>query len=49
MVKHNQTIRQQFADEFFELFDHYIGLACKGLKRNILKYYIKLKNGDTIY
>ena len=30
MVKHIQKIRRQFADEFFE-FDHFVGLALKGL------------------
>ena len=27
--KHNQT---QFAEELFEWFDHFVGLALKGLK-----------------
>ena len=31
MVKHTQTIHPQFADELFELFDHFVGLAPKGL------------------
>ena len=33
MVKHTHIIRQQFADELFEcVFDHFVGLAFKGLK-----------------
>ena len=34
MIKHTQTIRRQFADELFELFGHFVGLALKGLKNN---------------
>ena len=30
-VKHNQTIRRQIADKLFEMFDHFVGLALKGL------------------
>ena len=30
MVKQAETIRRQFADESFE-FDHFVGLALKGL------------------
>ena len=31
MVKHTQTIRLQFSDKL-SLFDHFVGLALKGLK-----------------
>ena len=31
MVKHTQTIRRQIADELYEMFDHFVGLALKGL------------------
>ena len=31
MVKHTQTIRRQFADE--SVFDHFVGLALKGLTK----------------
>ena len=31
MVKHNQTIRRQFADELFECVDHFVILALKVL------------------
>ena len=31
MVKHTQTIRWQFADELFDVFDDFVGLALKGL------------------
>ena len=32
MVKHTKTIHRQFADELFECFDHFVGLALKELK-----------------
>ena len=33
MVKHTQTVRRQIADELFvSVFDHFVGLALKGLK-----------------
>ena len=32
MVKHTQTIPQQFADELFECVDHFVGLALKGFR-----------------
>ena len=31
VAKHTQTIRRQFADEFSSVFDHFVGLALKGL------------------
>ena len=31
MVKQTQTIRRQIADELFEVFDHFVGLALKEL------------------
>ena len=31
MVKHTQTIRRQFIDEFFSVFDHFVILSLKGL------------------
>ena len=31
MVKHAQTIRQQVADKLLSAFDHFVGLALKGL------------------
>ena len=31
MVNHTQTIRRQIADEFLSVFDHFVGLALKGL------------------
>ena len=31
MVKHNQTIRRQIADELFDCVDHFVGLALNGL------------------
>ena len=34
MVKHTQTIRRQFADDCLSVFDHFIGLALKGLRQN---------------
>ena len=36
MVKHTQTIRRQFANELFEfVFDHFVGLALKGLNKDL--------------
>ena len=35
MVKHTQTIRRQFVNELFEfVFDHFVGLALKGLNKD---------------
>ena len=34
MVKHTQTICQQFADKLF-VFDHFVKLALKGLNMDI--------------
>ena len=31
MFKHTQTIRRQIAAEFLSVFDHFVGLALKGL------------------
>ena len=31
MVKQTQTIHRQIADELFECFGHFVGLALKGL------------------
>ena len=33
MVKHTQAIRQQIADELLSVFDHFVGLALKGLNK----------------
>ena len=33
MVKHTQTIRRQFVDNLLECFDHFVGLALKGLTK----------------
>ena len=32
MAKHTQTNPRQIADELFELFDHFVKLALKGLR-----------------
>ena len=31
MVKHTQTIRRQYADELFDVFNYFVGLALKRL------------------
>ena len=31
MIKHTQTIRQLTDDELLSVFDHFVGLALKGL------------------
>ena len=33
MVKHTQTIRQQHRTNCLSVFDHFVGLALKGLKK----------------
>ena len=33
MVKHSQTIRQQQPTSCLSVFDHFVGLALKGLKK----------------
>ena len=39
MVKQTQTICRQFADELFDVFDHFVKLALKGLKENFTLIY----------
>ena len=43
MVKHTQTIRCQIAEELFGLsvFEHFVGLAFKGLTLNPVYYITK--------
>ena len=36
IIKHSQTIRPQKLTNCLSVFDHYVGLALKGLKTNIL-------------
>ena len=37
MVKHTQTIRRQFSTNSLSVFDHFVGLALKGLmKKSVL-------------
>ena len=35
MVKHTHTIRWQFADDCLRVFDHFVGLALKGLNEKV--------------
>ena len=44
MVKHTQTIRREFADKL-SVFDHFVGLALKGLKDSSGERNMRL-NGD---
>ena len=37
MVKHTHTIRRQFADEVFDVLDHFVGLALKGISGLVFK------------
>ena len=37
MVKHTQTISRQIADELFQVFDHFVELALKGLMRSLFR------------
>ena len=39
MIKHTQTIRQQQPTNCLSVFDHFVGLALKGL--NILRQVLK--------
>ena len=41
MAKHTQTIRRQFADDCFSMFDHFVGLALKRLK-HIIKIFPRI-------
>ena len=36
MVKHTQTVRRIWANNYLSVFDHFEGLALKGLSRIIL-------------
>ena len=47
MVKHIQTIRWVFPTNCLSVFDHFVGLALKGLKIDTFsadKYFIKVEN-----
>ena len=51
MVKHTQKIHQQIADKLFEcveLFDHFVGLALKGLTLTFISEW-KLKCSTIVY
>ena len=37
MVKHTQTIRRQEPTNLLGVYDHFVGLALKGLKEMLLK------------
>ena len=36
MVKHTQTIRRRLSTNCLNVFDHFVGLALKGLKLHVL-------------
>ena len=38
MVKHTETIRQQFAEELFWVFGHFVGLALNPLSVSVPSY-----------
>ena len=38
MVKHTQTVRRQQSTNCLSVFDHFVGLALKGLTNLILHY-----------
>ena len=42
MVKHTQTVRRFFPMNYLSVFDHFVGLALKGLKIDALKINIKI-------
>ena len=35
MIKHTQTICRQQLTNFLSVFDHFVGLALKGLRRDV--------------
>ena len=37
MVKHTQTVRRQKPTNYLSVFDHFVGLALKGLKTHMPK------------
>ena len=41
MVKHTQTIRWQLPTNFLNVFDHFVGLALKGLKNSVFQTLLK--------
>ena len=43
MVKHAQTIRRQQPTNCFSVFDHFVGLALKGLTLSLRHYIITSK------
>ena len=45
MVKHTQTIQRQIADELFSVFDHFVGLALKGLNQSFPDAFSRHKMG----
>ena len=50
MVKHTQTNRRQIADDLFEclsVFDHFSGLALKGLR--LLKFTLRKNRLNIVY
>ena len=46
MVRHTETIRRKIADEL-SVFDHFVGLALKGLKHSVPKWSQTLKTFAT--
>ena len=51
MVKHTQTIRQLLPTDCMSVFDHFVGLALKGLTltiKNIKPGYDKFSTGTLI-
>ena len=44
MVKHTQTIRRQETTNYLSVFDHFMGLAIKGLTSSSPSYTVFLTN-----
>ena len=40
LVRHFQAICRQIADELLSVFDHFVGLALKGLKADEMQEYL---------
>ena len=47
MDKHTQTIRRQFANELFGVFDHVLKLALKGLSGIAALFWLSLLQRDN--
>ena len=47
MVKHTQTIRRKLPTNCLSVFDHFVGLALKGLRKDTKLSKVRLSMGDV--